>query len=146
MAPTEAVQLLHSVKTMPTVSKTHTDRCTLAFIVLLVLDEQRHTHYTLTLGDMCVCRMSNVPSHMNYRVLCPAALYKWQPSPSIYFIIYKTCRKTFSYRGGPGGGGKNMGVKQVLWDQWCKKLFLLNAAWLTFLADTDKRMGASRTF
>ena len=34
----------------------------------------------------------------------------------------------------------------MLWDQWCKKLFLSNAAWLTFPADTDKRMGASRTF
>lgn len=41
---------------------------------------------------------------------------------------------------------KTGGVKQVLWDQWCKKLFLLNAAWLTFPADTDKRMGARRTF
>lgn len=29
----------------------------------------------------------------------------------------------------------------MLWDQWCKKLFLLSAAWLTFPADTDKRMG-----
>lgn len=34
----------------------------------------------------------------------------------------------------------------MLWDQWCKKLFLLNAVWLTFPADTDKRMRASRAF
>lgn len=33
----------------------------------------------------------------------------------------------------------------MLWDQWCKKLFLSNAVWLTFPADTDKRMGVSKT-
>lgn len=41
---------------------------------------------------------------------------------------------------------KNRREKQVLWDQWCKKLFLSNAAWLTFPADTDKRMRVSRPF
>lgn len=41
---------------------------------------------------------------------------------------------------------KNRMEKQVLWDQWCKKLFLLNATWLTFPADTDKSMGVSRPF
>lgn len=34
----------------------------------------------------------------------------------------------------------------MLWDQWCKKLFLSNAAWLTFPADTDKRKRMSRPF
>lgn len=34
--------------------------------------------------------------------------------------------------------------KDVLWAHWCKKLFLLSAAWLTFPADTDKRMGGAR--
>lgn len=34
----------------------------------------------------------------------------------------------------------------MLWDQWCKKLFLSNAAWLTFPADKDKRMRVSRPF
>lgn len=39
---------------------------------------------------------------------------------------------------------KKKQAKGVLWDQWCKKLFLLSAAWLTFPADTDKRMGGAR--
>lgn len=59
-------------------------------------------------------------------------------------LYNKTSRKYNFHRG--GGKKKNRQEKQMLWDQWCKKLFLSNAAWLTFPADTDKRMGASRTF
>lgn len=66
-----------------------------------------------------------------------ASWFKPQQSQENSFPTRRTGRR----RRGKRKEQKKKQEKGVLWDQWCKKLFLLSAAWLTFPADTDKRMG-----
>lgn len=93
-----------------------------------------------------VCFSSGDSFHLsvNCHSLSPAALYKHSHLLTFTSSFNnKTSRNNIFIEEGQEKQ-KNRREKQVLWDQWCKKLFLLNSAWLTFPADTDKRMEVSR--
>lgn len=92
MAPTEPARLLYSVETMPTVSKTQAQTDVHGLSLFSQSCKCTHMQTIHILYVICVCTVCNLAGdsfhpRMNRHGLSPAALYRMQPSPNIYFIV-----------------------------------------------------------